>query len=76
VSDNVPTFVTRKCDNCGEPHTLDTSKFATAMHDCDSGEWYALPRDRADAVNAMTDEEAAEWAGVTVDQIKRARGRL
>ncbi len=37
------TMITKPCSDCGEPHTLDDTRYATAAHDCDSGTWFELP---------------------------------
>lgn len=66
--------VIKSCLDCDATYALDTGKFAAAVHDCDAGEWYTMPRDLAVAINAMTVEEAAAWAGVTVAEVRRLRG--
>jgi hypothetical protein len=38
-------MTTRPCSDCGELFTLDEKKYAVATHDCETGEWFLLPRE-------------------------------
>lgn len=68
-------LVTKPCLTCGEPFTIDPRRDVTAAHDCETGEWYVLSRTLAKAINAMSDDEIADWAGIDADTVRRARGR-
>ncbi len=68
-------LVTKSCEGCGDPLALDPSRDATAVHDCSTGNWLVMPRSVADALNAMTDDEAVAWAGITTEETRRLRGR-
>jgi hypothetical protein len=39
------------------------------------GRWYLMPRPLAEAIGSMTADEAAEWAGVPADDIRRMHQR-
>ena len=40
---------------------MDRSRYAVAVHDCDSGNWLYMPRHIANAINSMTpNSELAE----------------
>lgn len=64
---------TRHCEGCGSPLTRDPRTDGPAVHDCATGDWYVVPRRIADAFRVMSDEEAAEWAGMPVAEVQRIR---
>jgi len=63
-------LVTLPCGSCGETHSHDTRRFDPPLHDCETGNWYAMPRRLGDALRAMSDDEAAEWCGVDVEVVR------
>jgi hypothetical protein len=60
---------------CGATCSYEPQRRDRPSHDHGTGEWLALPRSLGEALRAMSDEEAAEWAGVDVEVIRRVRGR-
>lgn len=60
---------------CGATGSYDPRRHDPPIHDCAADDWYALRRSFGEALRALTDEEAAEWAGVDVEVIRRIRGR-